>query len=62
VSGFEYRVQSRRSHHVTALTGTWAPATIARITEELAKLAALRDPTAILEVRRRLQPERRRKQ
>jgi hypothetical protein len=53
LSRFEYRIQSRRTHHVTALTETWAPATLARIADELAKLARLRDPTAILEVRRR---------
>jgi len=49
----EFRVRSAETQHISALTDRWLPATIARIAEEIAKLARLRDPTAILEVRRR---------
>lgn len=54
----EYRVRSLRSHHVTALTGEWAPATIARIAEEVVELVATHDPTAVLEIRPRRDVER----
>ncbi len=62
--GFEYRIRSARTHHVTALADRCDPASVARIAEELSKLAFRRDPTAVLEVRRRTPqrpPPRRRK-
>lgn len=54
----EYRVRSLRSYHVTALTAEWAPATIARIAEEVVDLVEGRDPTAVLEIRPRRDVER----
>ena len=57
----EYRVRSERSQHVTALSDAWAPATIARIAEEVVELVAQRDPTAVLEIRPRRDVERERR-
>jgi hypothetical protein len=57
----EYRVRSLRAQHVTALVDEWAPATVARIAEELTGLVAGRDPTAVLEVRPRRDVERARR-
>jgi hypothetical protein len=49
----EYRLRSARSQHVTALTDAWEPATVARVAEEVVDLLAVRDPTAVLEIRQR---------
>jgi hypothetical protein len=54
----EFRVRSAETQHISALTDRWLPATVARIVEEVRTLAALRDPTAILEVRWRRLVER----
>jgi hypothetical protein len=54
----EYRVRSDRSKHVTDLRDEWAPATTARIAEEVVSLLAVRDASAVLEIRTRRDAER----